>query len=115
MSKTWFEEYFKTWDDLDVDGVLAWVTDDATYEDTTIGHKAVGREQVRKFVEASFKNVPEARFEFVSGHDDGSSYAVEWIMQPMGIRGVSIGSLRDGKISANRDYWNGAKFDVPNA
>lgn len=114
MSKTWYEEYLAAWDALDVEGVLSWVTDDAEYEDTTIGEKAVGRDSVRKFVEASFKNVPEARFEFVSGHDDGERYAIEWIMQPMGVRGASVGRLRDGKISCNRDYWNGALFKVPN-
>jgi ketosteroid isomerase-like protein len=31
-------------------------------------------------------------------------------MHPMELRGVSVGTLRDGRISANRDYWNGATF-----
>lgn len=36
-------------------------------------------------------------------------------LQPMDVRGVSIGTLRAGKISTQRDYWNGAAFAVPNA
>lgn len=111
---TWYEQYLQSWDSLDVDRVLEWITDDAYYEDTTINHSATGKDQVRRFVQASFENVPEARFEFVHGVDDGSAYAIEWVMQPMGVRGVSFGRLRDGKICENRDYWNGALFDVPN-
>ena len=43
-----------------------------------------------------------------------TDFAVEWVMQPMNVRGVSIGTLRDGKIATQRDYWNGAAFAVPN-
>ncbi len=110
---TWFESYLASWNALDVDGVLAWMTEDVTYEDTTLGHKAVGIRQARRFVEASFKNVPDAAFDFVSGSSTDTSYHIEWVMQPMGVRGVSVGSLRDGLITENRDYWNGALFTVP--
>jgi hypothetical protein len=40
---------------------------------------------------------------------------VEWVLHPAKVVGVSVGSLRDGKISSNRDYWNGAAFQIPNA
>lgn len=111
---TWYERYLASWDTLDVDKVLDWFTDDCVFEDTTIGHGAHGLRQMRQFVEASFRNVPDARFEFVRGHDDGESYAIEWIMQPMNVRGASVGRLRDGKIAVHRDYWNGAAYKVPN-
>jgi ketosteroid isomerase-like protein len=111
---TWFEEYFACWDALDIEGVLGWVTDDGYYEDVALGHSAKGKKAIRRFVEASFENVPDASFEFVEGFDDGEHYAMRWIMQPMGVPGVSYGTLRDGKISENRDYWNGALFAVPN-
>jgi ketosteroid isomerase-like protein len=107
---TWFEEYLAAWDSLDVDRVLSWMTDDIVYEDTTLGHEASGTHQMRKFAEASFRNVPDARFEFVCGVDDGTTFAMEWIMHPMGVRGATIGSIRDGKVRTHRDYWNGALF-----
>jgi ketosteroid isomerase-like protein len=110
----WYEDYLNSWATLDVDQVLAFFTDDLSYEDTTIKHGATGIEQFRKFVKASFRNVPDARFEFVRGHSDGEGYSIEWIMHPMGVAGVSVGRLRDGKISENRDYWNGAAYTVPN-
>ncbi len=110
---TWFDEYLAAWDALEPDRVLAWFTDDVVYEDVTLGHTAVGRAAMAKFVRASFANVPNARFDFVSGFDDGESYAMQWVMQPMGVRGVSVGKLADGRISENHDYWNGALFAVP--
>ena len=111
---TWFEEYLASWETLDVEKVLAWFTDDCLYEDTTIGHGANGMKQMRKFVEASFRNVPDAKFEYVRGYGDDKGYSIEWIMQPMNVRGASVGQLRDGKITVNRDYWNGAAYKVPN-
>lgn len=112
--RTWYEDYLASWDSLEVETVLAWFTDDVVYRDMTIGHGANGIAKMRKFVEASFRNVAHARFEFVSGKELGDGYAIEWIMQPMGVPGASIGCRRDGKICENRDYWNGAKFTVPN-
>ena len=110
----WIEPYLASWETLDVEQVALWFTDDAFYADMTIGHSATGISQLRKFVAASFRNVPDARFEFVRGHADDTHYAIEWIMHPMNVPGVSVGSLRDGKICENRDYWNGAAYKVPN-
>jgi ketosteroid isomerase-like protein len=109
-TRSWFEDYLAAWNSLDVDQVLAWMTHDIVYEDTTLGHTASGTQQMKRFAEASFRRVPDARFEFLSGHDDGMSFSMEWIMHPMGVHGASVGSLRDGRVRAHRDYWNGAAF-----
>jgi ketosteroid isomerase-like protein len=111
---SFFTDYFHAWDTLDLDGVLSFFTDDIVYEDTTIKHGASGMDQMRRFVQASFDNVPNARFDHISSVVTDDAFAVEWVMQPMKVRGVSIGTLRDGKISTQRDYWNGAMFTVPN-
>lgn len=111
---TWYKDYLDAWNRLDLDTIVTFVTDDVNYEDTTLGHGAQGKDQLKKFIRASFANVPDARFDFVSGYDNGDGYAIEWVMQPMGVRGVSVGRLRDGKIAENRDYWNGMSFTVPN-
>ena len=110
---TWYERYLASWETLDVDAVISWFAPDATLEDTTLGHGATGHDQLRRFVAASFANVPDGRFDFVDGFDDGESYAIEWVMQPMGVRGVSFGKLRDGLIIEHRDYWNGKLFELP--
>jgi hypothetical protein len=114
LMSNFFADYLASWETLDVDAVMAFFTEDIEYRDTTIGHGASGAKQMRRFVKASFANVPDARFEYVRHHSTGEDYAIEWVMHPMGVAGVSIGSLRDGLICANRDYWDGAKYTVPN-
>jgi ketosteroid isomerase-like protein len=109
---TWFEEYLGAWATEDVDKVMAWMDDDIEFEDTTVGHKATGKERMAKFVAGSFKAVPGAWFDFVKGADMGDDYYIEWIMQPANVRGVSVGTRRDGKIRNNRDYWDGKKYTI---
>ncbi len=108
-----FVDYFGAWDRLDIEAVLAFFTDDVVFEDTTLGHGANGLGQMRRFVQASFDNLPHARFDYVGHVLAGADFAVEWVMRPMNVRGLSIGRLRDGRICEQRDYWNGAAFEVP--
>jgi hypothetical protein len=106
----WFEEYLAAWATNDAQQVADWVTDDVEFEDVGAGHRFVGRDRMARFAAKSFELVPDATFDFVGGTELGDSYYYEWIMQPMGVRGVSVGERRDGKIAKNRDYWNGASF-----
>lgn len=107
-----FTDYFAAWESLDVERLLGWYTDDIVFEDTTLGHGATGIDQMRRFVSASFRQVPDARFVYVSHVATDTGFALEWVMEPMGVRGLSIGTLRDGRIAAQRDYWNGRVFSV---
>jgi hypothetical protein len=109
---TWYEDYLEAWNTEEVSKVMAWIADDIVYEDTTVGHVADGLKAMTKFVEQSFVVAPGARFEFVKGADNGSEYFIEWIMQPMDVRGVSVGTRRDGLITKNRDYWDGRKYTI---
>ncbi|MCU1625695.1 MAG: hypothetical protein JWP64_644 [Pseudonocardia sp.] len=110
MADNWVEKYFTAWNGTDADAVAAFVTDDVVFEDVTAGHVAHGAHQFRKFVEICYRRVPDARYEVVASRTSDDSYAVEWVMQPMGVRGASVGTLREGRIASNRDYWNGAEF-----
>ena len=107
---TWIEDYLGAWGGTDVEKVVEWMTDDVDFEDVTMGHRNQGKDKVRRFVAACFEQVPDARYEVIGTAEQGDSYWVEWIMQPMGVRGASVGRTRDGKIAYNRDYWDGAKF-----
>lgn len=100
------KEYFAAWDQGDIDAIVAWLTDDVVIEDVPSGHIARGAEEARAFVDGALGKAPGARYEIVTCRADADSFAVEWIMQPAGLRGASVGSLRDGRICANRDYWN---------
>ena len=105
---SWIEDYYAAWNAESPDGVAAFMADDVVFEDVTAGHVARGAHQVRKFVEICNEKVPGVSYELVHSHACPDSYAAEWVMQPMGLRGVSYGTLREGRITSNRDYWNGA-------
>lgn|ERR1700728_733440 len=114
MSDNWVESYFAAWNESDPVKVVHWMTDDVEFEDVTAGHISRGKDAVKKFVEACHKTVPDARYEVVESRSFGDAYWVEWIMHARGkaVRGASTGKLRDGKITSNHDYWNGALFQL---
>jgi SnoaL-like domain len=97
-----------------VETVMGFFTDDIVFFDTTIDHGATGAKQMRRFVQSAFTNMAGTQLEYVSHVATAEGYAVEWVLRPAGVPGISVGTLRDGKISTNRDYWNGARFQIPN-
>ena len=94
--------------------MMGFFTDDIEFLDTTIEHGATGAKQMRRFIQSAFTNMAGMKLEYVSHVATPDAYAVEWVLRPAGIPGISVGTLRDAKISTNRDYWNGAKFQIPN-
>ncbi len=108
----WFKDYLDAWATGNTTKVTDFVTDDVDFEDVGAGHKLTGKERMAKFVNKSFQLVPGATFDFIGGAEFGDDYHFEWVMQPHGIRGVSVGKRRDGKMAVNRDYWNGKLLDL---
>ena len=107
---SWYEDYMAAWGGGDAEALAAWFSDDVVYEDTTIGHQASGIEAMRGFIAGSFAKMPDVSFDVVAAVDADEGFSIEWVMQPMGIRGLSIGERRGDKIVAQRDYWDGRAF-----
>lgn len=107
---TWLVDYFAAWDKGDGDAVAAFMTDDVEYEDVTLGHVFHGTDAVKTFVAESAAKVPGMSFDIVTSASDDEAYFAEWVMQPLGLRGTSVGIRRDGKIARNRDFWDGKAF-----
>jgi steroid delta-isomerase-like uncharacterized protein len=110
----WVQQYFAAWSGRDVDQVLRHVTDDVVFEDVGAGHVSRGVGELRAFVEACYRRVPDASYDVVDCRVSDDSYWVEWVMHARGVevRGASVGTLRDGRISSNRDYWNARQFTL---
>jgi ketosteroid isomerase-like protein len=110
----WLTDYYAAWNGTDPDKVIAFMTDDVEMEDVTAGHLSHGKAAARKFFEVCLERVPGARYELVDSRTSEDAYWVEWVMHARGVavRGASIGTLREGKIARNRDFWNGAIFTV---
>jgi len=117
-----FEAYNDAWDRHDGAALASFFVPDGVYEDTTLHIRSEGREAIRKYVD----NLAE---EFSSDYRSAmgqpvitdSAYAVEWVMsgihdrsgpvlpatgKKFEIRGVSIGTIRDGKVVENHDYYD---------
>ncbi|MCW2525878.1 MAG: SnoaL-like domain protein [Pseudonocardiales bacterium] len=110
----WIDDYFTAWNGTDSDAVVSYFTEDVEIEDVTAGHLSHGRDAAKKFFEVCLERVPGAQYEVVEKRTLGDAYWVEWIMHvnDVHVRGASVGTLRDGKIAVNHDYWNGALFKV---
>ena len=117
------QRWADAWNSHDVDRIRALFTDDCTYEDVPSGGVWKG-EEVRPLFELNFVLWgPDFRVEDVSGFTADNEGVIRWTMcgtrlgklagvvdngdRYLSARGVSVFSLRDGRIEHNRDYWDG--------
>jgi len=103
---SWVRSYYAAWDTGDADAITAWFDDDVVLEDIPTGHVARGAAEARDFVLSALKMVPGASYEVVAALTDGDQFAVEWVMRPPGLHGASVGTVRNGKVVTNRDFWD---------
>ncbi|KJE21897.1 SnoaL-like domain [Frankia torreyi] len=103
---TVIDDYFAGWNKQDTDAILATLTPDVVLEDVPTGHGATGTDEARAFIDNALSQTAGTTYDVVTTLSDGATYAIEWVMQPAGIRGSSFGSLREGRIAVNRDYWS---------
>lgn len=114
--------YWNAFAAKDVPAATACFTDDISYEDLAVQQIHRGKDAVSAFWDLyfaaagdSFKAIQDSlvvdddgySFEWtVSGVVDGSFGIFSGTGQSFTIRGISTGSLREGLIAHNRDYWN---------
>lgn len=122
----WLQQYLDAWNSHDGDEVVAWMADDATYEDVALGVSHKGREAIKRFVEETDELSSDFEFQLVSAQQDGNRYAAEWqwvgthtgtaegvrsTYKRFRLRGASVGELdANGRIQHNSDYWNMAEM-----
>jgi steroid delta-isomerase-like uncharacterized protein len=120
----WIDDYVAAWNAHDAVAVTDFMTNDVIYADFGLGEEYRGIAAVRDFVdgmELSFSTNYRFTLEMAIVTDD--AYAYEWTMtgtndgedperdfpatgERFEIPGISIGTLRNGRIKENRDYWN---------
>ena len=126
---SWVQEYLAAWSSHDAARVTSFVTDDVVYTDAALGERFEGAAAVRRFIDDMTRSF-STDVTFTPGQlivATADLYAAEWTMagtndraaedrglpitgKRFEIAGVSIGRLRDGKISENHDYWDMATF-----
>lgn len=100
----------------DVDGIMAAMTDDCIFENTTPapdGKRYQGQTEVRAFWEKFFQSSPDALFEAEEIFAAKDRCVVRWIYrkekggQPWHLRGVDVFRVRDGKVAEKLAYVKG--------
>lgn len=100
----------------DVDAVMAAMTDDCVFENTSPppeGARFVGATAVREYWEKLFLNSPNATFEAEDIFAAGDRCLVCWIYRktkdgkPWHLRGVDVFRVRNGKVSEKFSYVKG--------
>jgi steroid delta-isomerase-like uncharacterized protein len=115
------EREFSAWNSHDPDRVVAFFTDDVTYEDVTYGMVAHGHPELRKMAADFFAAVPDLKLEVVNTRLDKNGGWVEWTFsgtdvglyktgKKFSVRGVSVFEIRQGKFAADRDYYDSANI-----
>lgn len=105
-----FSDVFNT---HDVDGIMALMTDDVVFENTSPppdGERYEGQEAVRGFWEGFFASSPHARFEAEDIFATDDRCLVRWVYHWSDtghIRGVDVFKTRDGKIAEKLSYVKG--------
>lgn len=100
----------------DIDAVMAAMTDDCVFEDTSPpnGNRHQGQAVVRSAWEAFFASSPDAAFTaeevVVSGRHAVVRWRYEWVGDdglPGHVRGADLFVVRDGKVAEKRSYVKG--------
>ena len=96
----------------DVDAVMALVTDDVIFENTSPapdGERYVGQESVRAFWDRLFSDAPNAHFEAeeIVVMDDRATVLWRYDWGSGHVRGIDLFKVRDGKVSEKISYVKG--------
>lgn len=110
--------YEAAWSAHDAEKVATYFTDDAVYEDVTLGELHRGRSAIKAFAQGTFDVLARYAIKPRSIMVGNGTAAVEWVMsgtyrqtgKSFSVRGVSVMQLENGKIRRNSDYWNMADF-----
>jgi steroid delta-isomerase-like uncharacterized protein len=113
------QAWIAAWNSHDPDAVLALFTDDAIYEDVTLGVVNHGSAELRGFAEGFFTAVPDVKFDLVNSSVSGNHGFIEWVSsgtdvgiygtgKQISVRGATIIDLQGDKISRNSDYYDSA-------
>jgi steroid delta-isomerase-like uncharacterized protein len=102
--------------------LLAFLADDATWEDVAVGVVYRGRAELQTMFEQSHQWAPDLVFDVRRAAGGAGHYLIEWEMhaertggfgdmaasdRPFRVRGVSVGEVgADGRVTRHSDYWD---------
>jgi ketosteroid isomerase-like protein len=115
-SRAVVERFNEAFNNHDVDGIMALMTEDCVFENTRPspdGTRIVGQAAVRSFWAEFFQRSPQARFDSEEIFEAGDRCVVRWVYQWVRegvkghVRGVDLFRVRDGKVAEKLSYVKG--------
>jgi steroid delta-isomerase-like uncharacterized protein len=118
-------ELYASWSLHEPQRIDAIFTDDGVYNDIAGGKDHRGKEQIKQLLRAAFAWAPDFRVTMISLTIGNETAATEWISEGIQtgrigdlpasgnsfrLRGASILTFRNGKISKVTDYYDMATF-----
>ena len=111
------EGWITAWNSHDPVKWAAYFSSDIYYEDVTFGEISRGSAEASKFAAGFFSDVPDLKLEPVDASIEGNHGSIQWILsgtdkgvfktgKPFKVRGVSIVTVTNGKISRSIDYYD---------
>jgi len=111
------ESWIAAWNSHDPAKWATHFTSDVYYEDVTFGEISHGSEEAKKFAASFFTDVPDLKLELADSSIEGNHGSIQWILtgtdkgifktgKPFKVRGVSIITIINGKISRSIDYYD---------
>lgn len=113
--KAFVDRFLKPWNDHDVEGALALMTDDCIWE-TTRGSKPhgtrfEGSKSVRAAIADAFRAMPDIHYELVHSNFGQDLVVVELLVtatlvggRPAKFQACDVMTVRDGKVAVKRSY-----------
>ena len=115
-TRTTVDSFNEAFNRHDADGLVAFLSEDTVFEDTSPapdGRRIEGKAAVVEFWRGWFVRNSDARFETEEVIVSGNRATVLWIYhkmrngQPWHLRGVDVFTVRDGKVAAKLAYVKG--------
>jgi len=113
------QNWIAAWNSHDLAKWAAYFTPDIYYEDVTFVEISHGSEEAKKFAGEFFEAVPDLKLELEGSSVEGDHGSIQWVLtgtdkgvyktgKKFKVRGVSIISVKNGKISRSIDYYDSA-------
>jgi steroid delta-isomerase-like uncharacterized protein len=113
------ENWIAAWNSHDTAKWATYFTPDIYYEDVTFAEISRGLEEGKKFAGEFFEAVPDLELELEGSSIEGNHGSIQWVLsgtdkgvyktgKKFKVRGVSIITVKNGKISRSLDYYDAA-------
>lgn len=110
--------FMQAWNNLDIDAVMAHFTEDAEYANVPMGPPHVGKGAIRAFIDGFMGSTSEINFivhHQVAAGDVVMNERTDILVMAgnrVELPVMGVFELRDGKISAWRDYFDMSAFSA---